>query len=116
MYKRQEKLITACQEIVGYLEDAEGAAVVQREIAAIAMELKDIVRAAEVILFSAPDAYVYAATLSRKGDRPVDKLEALPYNVGATLDETLYANTHSVVFEMCIRDRQYSDALDGASI
>ena len=98
MVDRAEKLITACQEIVGYLEDAEGAAVVQREIAAIAMELKDIVRAAEVILFSAPDAYVYAATLSRKGDRPVDKLEALPYNVGATLDETLYANTHSVVF------------------
>ena len=93
-----EKLVTACQEIVAYLEDADGAAVIQREIASIALELKDILKAAEVILFSAPESYVYAATLSRKGDRPVDKLEALLYNVGAALDETLYANTHAVVY------------------
>ena len=93
-----EKLVTACQEIVAYLEDADGTAVIQREIASIALELKDILKAAEVILFSAPESYVYAATLSRKGDRPVDKLEALLYNVGAALDETLYANTHAVVY------------------
>ena len=41
---------------------------------------------------------MYAATLSRKNDRPVDKLEALLLNVGEALCETLYANTHSVVF------------------
>lgn len=98
MADRAEELVTACQEIVAYLEDIEGAAVVQREIASIALELKDILHAAEVILFSAPESYVYAATLSRKGDRPVDKLEALLYNVGAALDETLYAHTHAVVF------------------
>ena len=62
------------------------------------MDLKDLLHAAEVILDKAPDRYVYAATLSRKNDRPVDKLEALLLNVGEALCETLYANTHSVVF------------------
>ena len=93
-----EKLVTACQELVGYLEDVDGVAEIQREIASIAMDLKDLLHAAEVILDKAPDRYVYAATLSRKNDRPVDKLEALLLNVGEALCETLYANTHSVVF------------------
>lgn len=39
---------------------------IQREIASIAMDLKDLLHAAEVILDKAPDRYVYAATLSRK--------------------------------------------------
>lgn len=98
MAEAAEKLVTVCQELVGYLDDAEGAAVVQREIAAIAIELKDIIRAVEIICVQCPEQYVYAATLSRKNDRPRNKLEALLLNVGHTLNETLYANTHSVVF------------------
>ena len=98
MAERAEKLVTACQELVGYLEDAEGAAVVQREIASIAMELKEIIRNVEVICLQGPEQYVYSASLSRKNDRARNKLEALLLNVGQTLDETLYANTHSVVF------------------
>lgn len=93
-----EKLITACQELVGYLDDIEGAAVIQREIAAIAMELKEVLRAVEVLFDQCPDHYVYAATLSRKADKNTNKLEALLLNVGETLDETWYVNTHSVVF------------------
>ncbi|MDO4289856.1 MAG: helicase C-terminal domain-containing protein [Eggerthellaceae bacterium] len=98
MSERAEKLVTASQELVGYLEDVEGAAVVQREIASVAMELKDIIRACDVILSSGSDAYVYAAHLCHKADRGGDKLEALLYNVGAELCDTLYANTRSVVF------------------
>lgn len=98
MAERAEKLVTTCQELVGYLEDAEGAAVVQREIAAIAMELKEIIRNVEVICLQGPEQYVYSASLSRKNDRSRNKLEALLLNVGQTLNETLYANTHSVVF------------------
>lgn len=96
--ERAEELVTACQELVGYLEEVEGAAVVQREIAAVAMELKDVLRAAEVILFSGSEAYVYSATLCKKPERGADKLEALLYNVGLALSDTLYANTRSVVF------------------
>ena len=98
MVDTAEKLVTACQELVAYLEDAEGAAAVQREVASIAIELKELIHAAEVILFTGPEQYVYAATLSKKGDRPIDKLEAMPFNVGGILNETLYANTYSVVY------------------
>lgn len=98
MAQEAEKMITACQELVGYLEDIEGAAVIQREIASIALELKDLVRGVEIICEQCPECYVYAAHLSRKNDRPQNKLEALLFNMGQKLDETLYANTHSVVF------------------
>lgn len=98
MAEDAEKMITACQELVGYLEDIEGAAVIQREVAAIALELKEIVQAVEIICVQCPPQYVYAAHLTRKNDRPQNKLEALLFNVGQKLDETLYANTHSVVF------------------
>lgn len=93
-----EKLVTACQELVGYLEDVDGAAEVQREVASIAMELKDQLHAAELILEMAPDTYAYAATMSRKNDRIAEKLEALLLNVGGALNETLFARTHSTVF------------------
>ena len=83
--------MTSCQELVGYLEDVDGAAEVQREIASIAMTLKDTLHAAEIILDKAPERYVYAASLSRKNDRPTDKLEALLVNVGDALCETLYS-------------------------
>ena len=36
------------------------------------------------------ERYVYAASLSRKTDRPQNKLEALLVSVGETLNETLY--------------------------
>lgn len=98
MAQAAEKMVTACQELVGYLEDVEGAAVIQREIASIAVEMKEIIQNVEVICVQCPDAYVFSATLSRKHDKPTNKLEALLINVGATLNETLYANTHSVVY------------------
>ena len=93
-----EKLVTPCQELVGYLEDVDGAADVQREIASLAMELKDQIRAVELILVQAPDGYAYAASLCSKNDKATDKLEALLLNVGEAMNETLYARTHSVVF------------------
>lgn len=98
MAAEAEKMVTACQELVGYLDDIEGAAVIQREIASIAMELKEIIAAVDVICVQCPPQYVYAASLTRKNDRPQDKLEALLLNVGSTLDETFYANTHAVVY------------------
>ncbi len=98
LVERAEKLTTACQELVGYLEDVEGAQVIQREIASAAMELKELVNAADVILRKGGEEYVYAATLSRKPERIQDRIEALPYNVGATLAETFYASTFSVVY------------------
>lgn len=98
MTQRAEKLVTASQELVGYLEDIEGAAEIQREIASVAMELKEQMNAADIILDKAPETYAYAATLSRKKDRVAEKLEALLINVGEAMNETLFERTHSTVF------------------
>ena len=93
-----EKLVAACQNLVAYLEDIEDAAAVQREIAAMAMDLKEQVSAVDVILENPGEGFAYSATLCRKRDKATDKLEALPVNVGGKLNDTLYASTHSVVF------------------
>lgn len=93
-----ERLVSAAQELVGYLEECDGAGTIQREIASIALEGKQIIEAAEVILLTGGDQYVYAASLCRKNERMTDKLEALLFNVGGRLDETLYASTFSVVY------------------
>lgn len=98
MIDAAEQLVTACQELVAYLEGIDGVAEIQREIASIAMELKDQINAAEIILVQAPDTYAYAASLSRKKDRVAEKLEALLLNVGTAMNETLFARTHAVVF------------------
>lgn len=98
MRETAEKLIAACQNLVAYLEDIEEAAAVQREIASLAIDLKEQVSAIEVILENPSEAFAYSATLCRKRDKVAEKLEALPVQVGAKLNETLYASTHSVVF------------------
>lgn len=107
---RSEKLIGCCQNLVGFLDDFENAAVIQREIAAVAIELKEIINAAHTIFVNPTDAYVYSATLSKKSAEKASKgplgrdtntrnlIEALPFNVGVELNETLYANTRSIVF------------------
>lgn len=93
-----EELITASQEVVAILESVEEAAEVQREIATIGLNLKELLHAAEIILFKAPHTYAYSATFSRKNDKISEKLEALLINVGEKLNETLFTNTHSVIF------------------
>lgn len=98
LVERSEKLISACQDLASYLEDVEDAAVVQREVAVVAVELKELVKACEIILFEGSDTFVYSAHLCRRAEKGGDKLEALPYNVGSMLNEAFYENTKSVVF------------------
>lgn len=93
-----EKLVSACQNLVAYMEEIEGLAAIQNEIASLAISLKNQVNAVDLILSNKDDAYAYAATLHKKKDRLVDALEALPINVGEKLNETLYARTHSMIF------------------
>lgn len=95
-------LINRCQDLVAFLDDIESAAVMQREIAATALELKDVVHAADVIFVHPSDEYVCSAYLSKRPDKgrgiKNDYLRAMLYNVGGALNETLYARTRSVVF------------------
>lgn len=93
-----EKLVAACQNLVAYLEEVDGAAEIQREIASMAIELKEQIDSVDIILTKAPESCAYSATINRKKDRVAEKLEALMVNMGAIMNETLFAKTHSVVF------------------
>ena len=95
---RSDKLIKAAQDLVAYLEGIDEAAVAQRDIASVAMELRDIRNAAELIFQTAPETYAYQATLFRKKDRKADRMEALLLDVGEKMNETFYAQMHSVVY------------------
>lgn len=97
MHDAAEKLIKACQELVGFMEGIEGAAAVQREIASAAMFLKELVAATELIMFEGLETYAYAAHLNRK-NQGGEKLEALMLSVGEPMVQEFYARTHSVVF------------------
>lgn len=111
MVETAEKLVRLLQEMVALLDDVKGAGFAQRELASVALELKELIRAAEVIFVNPTDAYVYSATLNRREHKGVNGVSAAQhtgrggnafhaalYNIGAELDDTLYANTRSVVY------------------
>lgn len=107
MVEKGEKLVTFAQEIVALMDDFKGVGFAQREVASLALELKEIVVAANAIFLNPTESYVYSVTLNRregKGARAKNPasnktvFHAQLYNVGQELDETLYANTRSVVF------------------
>ena len=98
MTNAAEQLITASQELVAWLEGLEGAAALQREIAATTLELKELLNACETIFFNPTPLFAYAAELNKTRDRYSDKLQALMMNIGEHLNETLFSNTFSVVF------------------
>ena len=93
-----DQLITASQELVGWLEGMEGAAALQRELSTTVLELKQIIDACTTIFFSPTPLYAYAADLTKTKDHYNDVLKALMVNIGEHLNETLFANTNSVVF------------------
>lgn len=113
MVDRAEKLIHVSQEIVSLLDDFQGIGFQQREIATIALELKDMTVAANTIFLQPSEANVYSVTLNRREGRAVrsgssarnqaparsgTEFRAMPYSVGSASDKTLYANTRSVVY------------------
>ncbi len=95
-----ERLVKTAQGLVSYLEGIEGAAAAssQAEISSVALSLKDQINAIDVIFERPSEAYAYAATLNKKKDKVAEKLSALPVSVGEKLNDTLFANTHSVTF------------------
>ena len=107
MVEKGEKLVTTAQEIVALMDDFKGVGFAQREIASFALELKEVVTSTNAIFLNPSELYVYSVTLNRregKGARAKQPgsnktvFHAQLYNVGQELDETLYANTRSVVF------------------
>ena len=98
LVKKADKLIGALQDVVGYLEGIDEAAVSQRELAALAYDLRSLRNALEVIFDLAPETYAYQASIHRKKDKRIDKVSALLLDVGEKMNETFYTMTQSVIY------------------
>ena len=98
MLESADKLILAAQNLVAFLEEVPNAADVQRDVASVAMRVKEVVKASSVVLGPSSDEYAYASHLSRKKERVAERLDALMVSVAPALQDTLYARTQSVVF------------------
>lgn len=98
MMNAAETLIASTQELVAWLDGVEGAALLQREAASMALELKELLNACEKVFFSPSGLYVYSASLYKTKSRYSDVIEARLLNIGEKMNETLYANTLSTVF------------------
>ena len=98
LMEKSDKLIAAIQNVVGYLEGVDEAAVAQRDLAALAYDLKSARNAAEVIFETASPTYAYQASVHRKKDRFTDTVQALMLDVGEKMNETFYTMTQSVIY------------------
>ncbi len=98
LYETLEKAISAARDIVAYLESIEVASSEQREIALVALELKELYVALETIFFTSASNQVYSVRLNRTKDRFSEIFTAQPLDVGQNLNETFYQETNSVIY------------------
>lgn len=98
LYETLEKLIKALRDVVAYAEQMEDTSSAQRELAVVALELRELYEALEQMFLHEGSNSVYSARLNR-GKAVYDEVFTMqPLDVGASLNETLYAETDSVVY------------------
>ena len=95
---QSERLITAGNELIAFLDGVDGVADCQRDIATVVIDAKEMLQSCELIMEKADPRFVYSAKLSRKPERVAEELQAQVVDVGQMLDETLYEKTRSVVY------------------
>lgn len=93
-----EKLIKAIRDLVAYFEELEHSSAAQREIALLALELRELYEAVDVIFFANKENRVYSVRLNRTKDQMKDTFLSQPLNVGENLNETFYTETDTVVY------------------
>lgn len=98
LYETLEKLIRATRDIVAYAEEMDDTSAAQRELALVALELRELYDALEVMFFRENDNHVYSVRLSRTKGQLDEVFSVQPLDVGASLNETLYATTRSVIY------------------
>ena len=96
--EQAERLITAGNELIAFLEGVDGVADCQRDIATTVIDAKEMLQSCELIMEAADPRFVYSAKLSRKPERVAEELQAQVVDVGQMLGETLYEQTQSVVY------------------
>lgn len=98
LYDTLEKLIKATRDIVAYAEQMEDISSAQRELALVALELRELYEYLEVIFFHESDNLVYSVRLNRTKGILDEVFSVQPLDVGKSLNESLYAETRSVIY------------------
>lgn len=98
VYDTLEKLIKATRDIVAYAEQMDDTSSAQRELALVALELRELYDALEVMFFKENDNTVYSVRLSRTKSALTEVFTAQPLDMGKALNESLYAETRSVIY------------------
>lgn len=93
-----EKLIQAMRDIVAYAEQIEDTSSAQRELALVALELREVYDALDAIFFHENANHVYSVRMSRTKATLDEVFTVQPLDVGKDLNETLYATTNSVIY------------------
>ncbi len=98
VYDTLEKLIRACRDIVAYAEQIEDTTSAQRELALAALELREAYDALDEMFFHDSDNHVYSVRLNRTKGTLDEIFTVQPLDVGKSLNESLYAETRSVIY------------------
>ena len=98
MQNTLEKLIAAIRDVVAYFEELDHSSSAQREIALLALELRELYESLDVIFFTNKENQVYSVRLNRTKDQMKDAFMAQPLNVGQNLNEVFYSETDTVVY------------------
>ncbi len=93
-----EKLIQATSDIVAYAEQIDDTSSAQRELALVALELREAYKAIDAIFFHDNANYVYSVRMSRTKATLDETFSVQPLDVGKDLNETLYETTNSVIY------------------
>lgn len=98
LYETLEKLIKATRDIVAYAEQMDDTSSAQRELALVALELRELYDGIEIIFFHESDNNVYSVRLNRSKGVLDEVFTVQPLDVGKSLNESLYQETRSVIY------------------
>ncbi len=93
-----EKLIRAIRDIVAYAEQMDDNSSAQRELALVALELRELNESLEAVFFRGEDNQVHSVRMNRKKAELDEVFTVQPLDVGISLNDSLYAETRSVIY------------------
>ena len=93
-----EKLIKAIRDVVAYFEEIDHSSSAQRDIALLALELRELYESLDTIFFTNRENCVYSVRLNRSKDQIKDTFLSQPLNVGQSLNESFYVDTDTVIY------------------
>lgn len=98
LYGTLEKVIKATRDIVAYAEQMDDTSSAQRELAVVALQLREVYDTLDTMFFRENDNSVYSVRLHRSKTTFDDVFTVQPLDMGTALNESLYPNTRSIIY------------------